>query len=214
VVPEEYPIYGLQAPGVSGTGELSRSIREMAAAQVEQIRAVQQTGPYCLLGWSFGGVPAHEIAVQLRAAGEQVAALVIMDAAPPRTGDDADPPVEKIGRSESDADATAWLADRIRGELGDLLNGFSKEETTRLVRVFENNRDIRRSHVPGTFDGNALLFTSVDGGVSETSYSEMWRPYIAGRISEVRLPCRHTEMVRPEMLADVWEAVAEWLRPE
>ncbi len=70
-VPDDFSIYGLQARGLDGSGELPRSVREMAADYIELIRAVQETGPYYLLGWSFGGVAVHEIAVQLQAAGKK-----------------------------------------------------------------------------------------------------------------------------------------------
>lgn len=52
----------------------------MAADYLAQIRAIQPTGPCRLLGWSFGGALIHEMAVQLRAVGEEVGALVMLDA--------------------------------------------------------------------------------------------------------------------------------------
>ena len=54
----------------------------MAADYIEQIRSVRPSGPYRLLGWSCGGVIAHKMAIQLQAAGEEVASLVIMDMLP------------------------------------------------------------------------------------------------------------------------------------
>jgi hypothetical protein len=54
-MPAEYPVYGLQARGFDGATELPRSVTEMAADYVTQIRTVQPSGPYHLLGWSFGG---------------------------------------------------------------------------------------------------------------------------------------------------------------
>jgi acyl carrier protein len=64
------PIYGLQTPVLATEGVMPGSIEEWADRYLELIRSEQPTGPYHLLGWSFGGVIAHEIAVQLqRAAG-------------------------------------------------------------------------------------------------------------------------------------------------
>ncbi|MFD0392004.1 phosphopantetheine-binding protein [Streptomyces nogalater] len=40
------------------------------------------TGPYRLLGWSFGGLVAQEMAVQLQDAGEEVELLMLLDAFP------------------------------------------------------------------------------------------------------------------------------------
>jgi acyl carrier protein len=58
-VPADQPLYGLQARGLDGTSQPSRSIQAMASEYIEQIRAVQESGPYHLLGWSFGGIAAH-----------------------------------------------------------------------------------------------------------------------------------------------------------
>ncbi|MGY2063233.1 alpha/beta fold hydrolase, partial [Nocardia gipuzkoensis] len=77
-LPADRPVYGLQAPHVSGTDEHS-SIIEAAKDYVAHIRSVRPHGPYHLLGWSLGGLIAQEIAVQLQEAGEEVALLAMMD---------------------------------------------------------------------------------------------------------------------------------------
>ena len=54
-VPPEQPLYGLQASGLDGTSELACTLTDMAAHYIEQIRAVQRTGPYiCSDGPSAG----------------------------------------------------------------------------------------------------------------------------------------------------------------
>ena len=52
---------------------------EMAAAHVQSMRAVQPEGPYLLGGFCNGGLVAYEMAQQLRAAGESVDLLVLID---------------------------------------------------------------------------------------------------------------------------------------
>jgi thioesterase domain-containing protein len=52
---------------------------QMARLYVTAIRQLQPQGPYAVGGWSVGGVFAYEIAQQLRAAGEQVRLLAILD---------------------------------------------------------------------------------------------------------------------------------------
>ena len=58
----------------------SERVEEIAAEMVRQIRGVQATGPYCLSGFSFGGLVAYETARQLKAAGENVETVVLWDA--------------------------------------------------------------------------------------------------------------------------------------
>ena len=47
------------------------------------IRRVQPTGPYCLLGYSFGGLVAHEVARQLQEEGEEIGTLIFLDTRAP-----------------------------------------------------------------------------------------------------------------------------------
>jgi thioesterase domain-containing protein len=53
----------------------------MAAGYADRVQALHPDGPYKLLGWSFGGVVAHELAVELQRRGCEVKYLVLMDAA-------------------------------------------------------------------------------------------------------------------------------------
>jgi thioesterase domain-containing protein len=75
----DQPFYGLQASGVEeGQTPLTR-IEDMASRYIEALRAVQPEGPYILGGWSLGGVVAFEMAQQLRAQGETVDNLILLD---------------------------------------------------------------------------------------------------------------------------------------
>ena len=71
----EQPVYGIRDLG----DDLSRPVARIAAEHVAAVRAVQPEGPYHLLGWSFGGYVAYEMAVQLRHQGQQVAFLGMLD---------------------------------------------------------------------------------------------------------------------------------------
>jgi thioesterase domain-containing protein len=64
------------APAPDGPADLA-AIAELLVAVV---REVQPSGPYRLGGYSFGGLAALEMAQQLRAAGESVEALFLIDA--------------------------------------------------------------------------------------------------------------------------------------
>ncbi|MEU3781173.1 amino acid adenylation domain-containing protein [Streptomyces sp900129855] len=65
-LPQDQPVYALQAWGtVPGTEPLS-SIQEMAAGYLEAVRGACPEGPYVIGGWSFGGFVAFEMARQLR----------------------------------------------------------------------------------------------------------------------------------------------------
>jgi amino acid adenylation domain-containing protein len=58
----------------------SHSVEDLARDYVRVIRRQQPEGPYRLLGYSFAGIVAYEVAQQLRAAGEEIRFLGLVDA--------------------------------------------------------------------------------------------------------------------------------------
>jgi amino acid adenylation domain-containing protein len=80
---DRYAVYGVYARReltLLGDSEQSLSIPELASDYVQIIRRQQAHGPYHVGGFSFGGILAYEVAQQLRAAGERVERLVLIDA--------------------------------------------------------------------------------------------------------------------------------------
>ena len=73
------PIIGINQIPQNGEAEPG-SIRSMAASYADRLQAVYPAGPYKLLGWSFGGVVAHELAIELQRRGCVVESLVLLDA--------------------------------------------------------------------------------------------------------------------------------------
>jgi amino acid adenylation domain-containing protein len=71
--------------GVGWTGAppaFGTSLPDLARVHVAQLRTIEPHGPYRLVGWSFGGVLAYEMARQLTAAGGDVEFLGLLDANP------------------------------------------------------------------------------------------------------------------------------------
>jgi amino acid adenylation domain-containing protein len=75
----DQPVYGLQSQGLDGRSPLLKTVEEMAALYVREIRRTQPHGPYMLGGYCLGGTIAYEVAQQLHAAGEEVALLALFD---------------------------------------------------------------------------------------------------------------------------------------
>ena len=63
----------------------------MARHYIAEIRTVQPRGPYRIGGTCTGGLVAYEMAQQLKAQGQQVALLALMDARPVNSIEDAAP---------------------------------------------------------------------------------------------------------------------------
>jgi acetoacetyl-CoA synthetase len=77
-----HPIYGLQAIGADGGDVSFETIEDAAKFYVEAIRERQPHGPYHLIGFSFGGLIALELAQRLSSAGEKIGLLAMLDAYP------------------------------------------------------------------------------------------------------------------------------------
>ena len=71
----ERPFLGLQ----QCLDSTSTTIESMASEYIHIIKKKQSSGPYNLLGWSLGGVIAHEIAHQLESAGDEISFLGLVD---------------------------------------------------------------------------------------------------------------------------------------
>jgi amino acid adenylation domain-containing protein len=75
----DQPVYGLQSQGLSGDGRFLTTVEEMAAHYVKEIMEAQPHGPYFLGGYCLGGTVAYEMAHQLRARGEKVEVVIMLD---------------------------------------------------------------------------------------------------------------------------------------
>jgi acetoacetyl-CoA synthetase len=100
----ERPVLGLQ-PSLEGPGGKRRTIAEVMEEALALLRAAQPAGPYSLAGYSFGGLVAYEMACRLRAAGEAVSYLGLIDVRPPTAA---------LTRRETVANRAGQLAKRLR----------------------------------------------------------------------------------------------------
>ena len=81
---DDRPVFGVHVPFryVPGRDPLP-TLQQIGGGYAQQIRRRQSHGPYHLLGLCFGGIVAYEVASQLQAMGESVAAVTIIDAVLP-----------------------------------------------------------------------------------------------------------------------------------
>ena len=74
----EGPIVGINRAPADGESE-AQSIHAMAESYADRLQKLYPVGPYRILGWSFGGVVAHALAVELQRRGCEVQRLVLLD---------------------------------------------------------------------------------------------------------------------------------------
>ncbi len=75
------PVYAIRARGFDGEPYFS-SFSELVSTYHSAIKRIQPSGPYALLGYSFGSIPAFEITKIMEASSDEVKMLAILDQAP------------------------------------------------------------------------------------------------------------------------------------
>jgi naphtho-gamma-pyrone polyketide synthase len=77
-------VYGLNCPWMKTPEDMmSCTLADLTAKYLREIRLRQPHGPYYFGGWSAGGICAYEAALQLAAAGEATARLLLIDSPNP-----------------------------------------------------------------------------------------------------------------------------------
>ncbi|RSS37491.1 amino acid adenylation domain-containing protein, partial [Streptomyces sp. WAC08241] len=209
----DVPVYGIQASGLDGSGALPASMDEMTEDYLARIRSVQPHGPYRLAGWSFGGLAAHALATRLRAEGERIGLLALLDAYPPGENAVTDDPVEHevvahnlqamgftFDREELVADQEAVLL-RFREFLqsgNQNLRHLEAQDILALKDVYVNNVRLMRRFRPDFFDGD-LLFVSAEKK-SEADRSSrlnvhLWQPLTGGSIEVCAIESTHGNLM-------------------
>ncbi|WP_159056538.1 non-ribosomal peptide synthetase, partial [Streptomyces yokosukanensis] len=218
IASSEHSVYALQARGLDGKDALPDSIQEMAADYVRQIRAVQESGPYHLMGWSFGGVVAHEMSVQLRAQGEQVETLALLDSYPAHETATPLPITEEevaaglaeffgvqAGNGEEPLTMTGVVAALRRDR--SLFAELAERHLAEIAAIYRNNHRIMTEHIPGKFDGDVKFYEAGHGRPTDVCAATAWNGHISGRLEVARIACSHAEMARPDSLAEIWQGI-------
>ncbi|NDK88465.1 amino acid adenylation domain-containing protein [Gordonia desulfuricans] len=214
-IPDDRPVYGLQAPQIGGEDPGPTSVPAIARRYFDEIRTVQPHGPYHLLGWSLGGVIAHAVAAEMRAAGEEVAMLAMLDA----EADAIDTseiveitagelisnlgPVLGIDFVSSDATAEQAAA-QITEHLGE---GFGVDAAT-IQRLTDAYNLLLRAtgdwELP-VVDVDLQFFTAVRDRRPDALGHPGWQPFVGGVISNVDVDCDHLSMTENEAIITIAE---------
>jgi nonribosomal peptide synthetase DhbF len=213
----DYPIYGLQARSLNQPEILPERLQEMVADYLGEIRAIQPTGPYHLLGWSFGGIVAYSLANHLQLLGEQVGLLVLLDAYPPDPELPHNIPdeqnvtqeflkglLEELGYDPALLREGPMQISRLKELLRRKENVYSNLEDryfNAIPRILTNNVRLADSFVPEAFDGDLLFFAAVEDNPAPRMAA--WKPHVRGQVILHQIACRHTQMMEPIHLAEI-----------
>jgi thioesterase domain-containing protein/acyl carrier protein len=241
---EDRQVYAIQAAGLREEEVPHRRFEDMASAYLEEIRAVQPHGPYLLGGFSGGGITAFEMAQQLRAAGEETAALVLLDTPIPRQPEanwkDRARIFSTRVREEGPTYPFRWIKRRVawewqrrRRRSSQDRAGTPAEFRSELVKdaFLEAVEHYELQPYPGLltlFRPKLMRRFELAGGRWTNEFREIqdvcnhWLPYAAGGIDTYEVDGDHDSMVLephvrvlgPRMRESLVEAMQEWRKSQ
>lgn len=220
-LPPGRAVHGVQArPSAADDA----TVPALAAAYLDDLRAVQERGPYLLGGSSFGGVLAYEIAHQLIEAGERVALLAMLDAPgpgclPPPCEDDAAilgyllchgrPAPDDLTRLR-ELSPTALVAEflaRASARPGPV-RAESVADVRALLQVWRANQRALWTYRPAPLASDVLFFAASQAdGVNALRPERSWHALVRGRLTVHAVPGTHISMNYPPNIGVVAEVL-------
>jgi thioesterase domain-containing protein/acyl carrier protein len=226
-IPERYPIYGLQASNLQGMA-LPTTIAEMANQYLSKVYEIRPTGPFNLLGWSFGGLVAHAIATRIQANGGAVNLLALLDSYlddvspssapvdPPISAEPEESPVEHLiesSLSEKTRPKDHPLSQMTNALLArrDVIPFLDQHIRQAIAQGLQHSHCLAKTFVPQRFNGNLVIFTATRS-VPQRS-TDSWKPYVSGEIKVYPIDSLHEDMMTPSATAQVGAVLANALNP-
>jgi thioesterase domain-containing protein/acyl carrier protein len=225
----EGTVFGLQV-----NGDVPESVEAMAGRYIEAVGLVQPGGPYLLGGWSMGGVVAYEMARQLRAAGEDVGLLLMIDShnpvpdgsEPGTTADDergllrtlaSELGITARGLSPSEMEALGVMEPdellanilRMGKEQNRLPADFDLRELRQRYAVTAKNSTALRAYRPAPLDVEVQLIRAEENGNADPTLG--WGPLAAG-VSVTKQGGDHFSMMRRPHVLALSEALGALIR--
>ena len=194
-------VLALRSPGFArDAGDVRHDrpadFESLAQACVERVLKAQPTGPFRLLGWSFGGRLAATVAAQLRARGHVVDFLGLLDTAT-HTAEAHE------GEGDEQAGLSAWLDRQADGVQLRTLFECAAELDAMHYRL-------RVAHTLPTLDVPITFWRAARDTVAGRERD--WRAHTSAAVEEVRIDASHTGIVLHPALHDSVRERLERLR--
>jgi thioesterase domain-containing protein len=212
------PVYAFLGQGLEANQQPHDCIETMAACYLEEMRGVQDRGPYVLAGWSMGGLIAMALARQLEAIGQRVARLILFDT---HLSEE-----DRTASALDDPSVMGWIAphvdlppDQIRAlprerqwqviaEQARLSGETGAVEVRRLAEACHAHLGALARHEPQPYGGDIVLFHAA---TPSRKFEERWES-LCPRFRAEQTPGDHYTMLRPPNVGVLAERVGFYLR--
>lgn len=196
------PIIGLQSPRPNGLIATSKTMDELLDKQLTVIRKEQPQGPYYLLGYSLGGTVAYGVATKLRAQGETVNFLGLLDTYPAEAHDWTDPQGAEAALG-AEREQEQLLSDAIAGDNQEVDELLRKEKEAMLSQIFANYKDAVRllsQTKTANYDGDITLFIAEQSLPDYIQPVKSWQKHVKNIDVHSLTHCSHENIMSPESL--------------
>jgi aspartate racemase len=197
--------YGLAAHARDGVAVLPARLEDLATQYIREMRALQPEGPYHLIGLSFGGVVAFEMAQQLYAQGQEVALLALFDSLISITAHRL--PLTTI-LSNLFTLGPATVLDRVKfraGQLKDKLNRGRYEP--HIHHPWGVQLDLANAYIPRIYPGKVVLFKAANPAPTVFHRFDPpesgWQKWAAGGCEIHKVSGGHVELLEEPNVAQV-----------
>ncbi len=231
----DLPVYGIRSQALLGERALTR-VEDMAAYYLSELRRFQERGPYYFLGFSFGAMVAFELASQLRAQGERVGMLAMLDSRPmtsfltfggrpdlqsriTRPTLRANSHFKNLFARRGLAYAREKLRDRSFRTIYTLLNTFRQPIPRSLQRAYDINWFAALRYAPVPYPGRIILFQTAETTGNIGSRPGRWEQLAGGGVEIREIAGGHGEVLNEpflqpfaRQLSDCLEAAAADVR--
>jgi len=197
----DQPLYGFEPQGLDGQLPAHTTIEEMAAHYITEMKSVQPHGPYAIGGHCAGAWVAFEMARQLEAGGDELAAVVLVDQGPP-------------GVELPTIRPAAYLLNRMRFYLHDgrfrfalmwklkiafgryLLRRVGSPTARHEEEVRATHREAFRHYHGGTIDHDIVLVRSAESiALVDKSWYTEWAGCTGGELSVESVSGTHANLL-------------------
>jgi thioesterase domain-containing protein len=211
-------VCAFQGQGLEANQQPHDCIETMASFYLEEMRGVQQWGPYLLAGWSMGGLIAMELARQLEDIGQRVATLILFDT----HLSDEDRSVSAL----DDPAVMGWIAPHVDvppeqlralpterqweviAEQADRSKEMGAVDVRRLAKACNAHLGALSRHEPKPYGGDIVLFHAA---TPSRKPEERWAS-LCPRFRAEETPGDHYSMFRPPNVDVLAKRVGFYLR--
>lgn len=191
----DQPLYGFFHPGSEGEKISYKSVEDMASVYLDQLLKVYPIGPFYLIGFSFGGNLAFEMALKLKKMGQNIPFLIIIDSICSL----AQEPTKWDGnllcnlRKNIFGPFRRKIRDKIKLLFYNCYHIINKPIPIALRKdyMYQKYLSLASRYYPSKFEGNILLFRATE---NNSSYRCLGWEFVVNEIKIIEIEGKHLEI--------------------